>query len=107
MMRLAVSLTCGFAIVLLGCGSHAEQYVLPDEVTDFSALYASNCAGCHGQDGRSGAARPLNDPLYLAVIGKEKLRDVIAKGVPQTAMPAFATDAGGTLTNQQVNILAD
>jgi len=103
----AVWLPASLAIVLLGCGRRVEQYILPDQVTDFSALYGSNCAGCHGQDGRSGAARPLNDPLYLALIGKEKLRDVIARGVPQTAMPAFAQAAGGTLTDQQITILAD
>jgi mono/diheme cytochrome c family protein len=80
---------------------------LPAEVADFSALYESNCAACHGRDGRSGAARPLNDPLYLALIGKERLRDVIAKGVPRTAMPAFAQNEGGTLTDQQINILAN
>lgn len=103
----AAWLPAGFAIVLLGCGDRAEQYVLPDQIADFSALYESNCAGCHGRDGRLGAARPLNDPLYLALIGKEKLREVIAKGVPGTAMPAFAQDAGGTLTDRQLTILAD
>ena len=102
-----VWLPAGLAILLLGCGHRTEQYVLPDQVTDFSALYGSNCAGCHGRDGRFGAARPLNDPLFLALIGKEKLRDVIAKGVPGTAMPAFAQNAGGTLTDQQITILAD
>jgi cytochrome c oxidase cbb3-type subunit 3 len=70
-------------------------------------LFGSNCAGCHGPDGRSGAARPLNDPLFLALIGKDTLRDVIAKGVKGTAMPAFAQNAGGALTDQQVTILAD
>jgi cytochrome c oxidase cbb3-type subunit III len=102
-----VWLPVGFGMVLLGCGHPTEQFVLPDQVMDFSALYQSNCAGCHGPDGRSGAARPLNDPLYLALIGKDKLRDVIAKGVPRTAMPAFAQNAGGTLTDQQLTILAD
>ena len=101
-----------FAVVLLGCGHRTEQYILPDQITDFPVLFAGNCAGCHGPDGRSGAARPLNDPLLLALfgkdlMGKEKLRDVIAKGVPGTAMPPFAQNAGGTLTDQQVGILAD
>jgi cytochrome c oxidase cbb3-type subunit 3 len=95
------------SIVLLGCGHRTEQYILPDQITDFSSLFGSNCAGCHGPDGRSGAARPLNDPLLMALIGKEKLRDVIANGVKGTAMPAFAQNAGGTLTDQQVAILAD
>jgi len=94
------------AILLSSCGRRIEQYVLPDKVTDFASLYGANCAGCHGPDGRNGAAHPLNDPLYLALIGKEKLRDIISKGVPRTAMPAFAQNAGGTLTDQQVSLLA-
>ncbi|HTZ58078.1 MAG TPA: c-type cytochrome [Acidobacteriaceae bacterium] len=106
MSHRAVWLPAGLTILLLGCRHQTEQYVLPDQVTDFSALYASNCAGCHGQDGRSGPARPLNDPLFLAVIGKERLRDVIANGVPGKAMPAFAQSAGGTLTDQQISIVA-
>lgn len=106
MTHRSVWLPAGLAIVLLGCGHRTEQYVLPDEITDFSALYNSNCAGCHGTDARSGPARPLRDPLFLAVIGKERLRDVIAKGVPGKAMPAFAQNAGGTLTDQQISILA-
>ena len=103
----ALWLVTGLGIVLLGCSNRPEQFILPDEVTDFSALYESNCAGCHGREGRWGAARPLNDPLYLALIGKDKLRDVIANGVPRTAMPAFAQNAGGTLTEKQLTILAD
>jgi len=94
-------------ILLLGCGSKVEQFVLPDQVTDFTALYTNNCAGCHGQDGRAGAARRLNDPVFLAVVGKQNLRDVIANGVPRTGMPAFAQTAGGSLTDQQITILAD
>jgi cytochrome c oxidase cbb3-type subunit 3 len=103
----AVWLSTGLATVLVGCADRPKQFVLPDQVSEFSALYESNCAGCHGRDGRLGAARPLNDPLYLALIGKEKLRDVVAKGVPGTAMPAFAQNAGGTLTDRQLTILAD
>jgi cytochrome c oxidase cbb3-type subunit III len=102
-----VWLLSGLSIGLLACGHRTEQYILPDQVVDFTALYGSNCAGCHGRDGKLGAARPLNDPLYLALIDKEKLRNVIANGVPRTAMPAFTKSAGGTLTDQQIAILAD
>jgi mono/diheme cytochrome c family protein len=94
------------AILMLGCSHKVEQFVFPDQVTDFTALYGSNCAGCHGRAGRLGAARPLNDPVFLAVIGKDKLKDVIANGVPKTAMPAFAKNTGGGLTDQQIMILA-
>jgi mono/diheme cytochrome c family protein len=78
----------------------------PTEVMAFEALYARNCAGCHGQTGRLGAARALNDPVYLAVVPPERLRQVIAAGVPGTAQPAFALSAGGPLTDPQIEILA-
>ena len=95
------------AILLFGCGRRVEQYVLPGQVSDFTTLYDNNCAGCHGAGGRMGAARPLNDPLYLAVIGNQTLKDVIANGVPKTAMPAFSQSAGGVLTDRQITILAN
>jgi mono/diheme cytochrome c family protein len=83
----------------------AERRMAPAQVTDFTPLYAQNCAGCHGVDGRLGAARPLHDPLYLALVGTDVLRQVIAHGVPGTAMPAFAEPAGGDLTDAQIDIL--
>jgi mono/diheme cytochrome c family protein len=101
------SLLVAPAFLLVGCGARVEQFVMPDQVTDFAALYQGNCAGCHGQNGRMGAARPLNDPGFLAVIGKLTLRNVIANGVPRTAMPPFAKSHGGDLTDQQIAILAD
>ena len=71
----------------------------------FDALYARQCAGCHGNGGRLGAARPLNDPVYLALVPAERLRHVIAEGVPGTAQPAFAISAGGTLTDEEIDAL--
>ena len=99
-------LAASFTLLLAGCGRRTEEYTLPDEIRDFAVLYAQNCAGCHGNDGRGGAARPLNDPLYQALIGKRRLREVIAKGVPHTAMPPFARDSGGTITDHQIDILS-
>ena len=77
----------------------------PSEVVAFDALYARNCAGCHGRDGRMGAARALNDPVYLAFVPPERVHQVIAVGVAGTAQPAFALDAGGSLTEQQIDVL--
>ncbi len=85
----------------------ADHERLPSEVVAFAALYRGNCAGCHGADGRLGGSRPLNDPLYLALVPRDRLRDVIARGVPGTAQPAFAAAAGGTLTDVQVDALVD
>jgi len=86
----------------------AERPVRATEVLDFGALFDANCAGCHGRDGTHGAARPLNDPVYLAWVGEDPdaLVRVIADGVPETAMPAFAQSRGGMLTDAQVAALA-
>ena len=79
--------------------------LVPSEVVAFDTLYARNCAGCHGRDGRQGAARALNDPVYLALVPAEHVRQVIAVGVPGTAQPAFSLAAGGSLTDQQIDVL--
>ncbi len=73
--------------------------------TAFQTLYDQQCAGCHGRDGRLGAARPLNDPVYLTLVPAQRIRQVIAEGVPGTSQPAFATSAGGRLTDDQIETL--
>jgi mono/diheme cytochrome c family protein len=82
------------------------EVVRPEEVLDFPALYGQNCAGCHGAEGRNGAAIALANPVYIAVAGETRLRDVIANGVPLRLMPAFEQSAGGILTDKQVSALA-
>ena len=77
----------------------------PSEISDFKTLYAQNCAGCHGTDGRGGAAVALADPVYLAIIDEPSMRKVIANGVRGTSMPAFAQSAGGMLTDKQIDVL--
>jgi mono/diheme cytochrome c family protein len=72
---------------------------------DFATLYGENCAGCHGAEGRPGAAVALADPVYLAFVDDATLRRVTADGVPGTAMPAFARGAGGPLTEAQVDLI--
>src|SRR5262249_17273310 len=84
-----------------------DRWKPPSQVTDFRQLYGQNCAGCHGADGRLGAARPLNDPLYLAFADADVLRQVIAKGVPGTAMPGYEQPAGGNLTDEQIASLVE
>jgi cytochrome c oxidase cbb3-type subunit 3/ubiquinol-cytochrome c reductase cytochrome c subunit len=90
---------------LPGKPTHAERYVLPVAVKDFSELYGTNCAGCHGADGRLGPAHALNDPLYLALASDQDIRQVITRGVAGTSMPAFAISEGGTLTDEQIGTL--
>lgn len=100
------ALAVGGCDALPGRPNVAKREVVPTEVTAFDALYRTNCAGCHGADGRLGAARPLNDPVYLALAPADRLRTIIRGGVPGTSMPAFGTDAGGELTDAQVDAVA-
>jgi cytochrome c oxidase cbb3-type subunit 3 len=98
----------GFAAcdALPGRPAVANREVVPSQVTAFDVLYGRNCAGCHGADGRLGAARSLNDPVYLALMSADRLRTIIGEGVAGTPMPAFRNRSGGDLTDAQVDALA-
>jgi cytochrome c oxidase cbb3-type subunit 3 len=90
---------------LPGRPSADSQVVRPETVTSFEPLYRANCAGCHGENGRRGPATALADPLYLAIADDATIRKVVSNGVAGTAMPAFAREAGGMLTQQQIDAL--
>jgi cytochrome c oxidase cbb3-type subunit III len=79
--------------------------VQPNDVLDFNALYAQNCAGCHGINGKGGAAIGLADPDYLAIADDGVIRRATEQGVAGTSMPAFAQSAGGMLTDAQVDAI--
>ncbi len=78
----------------------------PEQVVDFATLYGQNCAACHGEKGKNGAAISLANPVYVEIAGETHLRGTIANGVAGKLMPAFAQGAGGMLTDKQVAVLA-
>jgi mono/diheme cytochrome c family protein len=88
-----------------GRPAKSSEALAPTEVVEFRALYGANCAGCHGEQGRGGAAIGLAEPVYLAIADDASIRKVIADGVRGTAMPAFAQSAGGMLTDAQVDVI--
>jgi cytochrome c oxidase cbb3-type subunit 3/ubiquinol-cytochrome c reductase cytochrome c subunit len=102
---LAVFLLAGCNARLPGQPTEAERWRAPAEVSDFNQLYTQNCAGCHGAGGKLGAAVALNDKLYQSFISDDALRQVIANGRPGTNMPAYSQHLGGSLTDQQIEIL--
>jgi len=89
-----------------GKPSPADEVIAPSEVKDFDSLYSHNCAGCHGLNGKGGAALALGDPVYLAVVDDTTIRKAAAEGIAGTMMPAFAKSAGGMLTDAQIDIIA-
>jgi mono/diheme cytochrome c family protein len=106
----------GFAVAvavvaLAGCNNlpgrprQGTEVARPDEVLDFNTLYKQNCSGCHGAEGKGGAAISLADPVYLALVDDATLRRVTANGVAGTPMPGFARSSGGTLTDRQIDVL--
>lgn len=100
-------------LALAGCSSppgqprKGSEALAPSDVTDFRTLYAENCAGCHGVEGRGGAAIALGDPVYLAIADDDTIRKAIANGVRGTSMPAFAQSAGGMLTDKQIDLITN
>jgi cytochrome c oxidase cbb3-type subunit 3 len=101
------------ALLLFGCAApHGQpaagsETLAPNEISDFATLYSQNCAGCHGAEGKGGAAIGLADPVYLAIADQASMHKVIANGVRGTAMPAFAESSGGMLTDKQIDILTN
>jgi mono/diheme cytochrome c family protein len=105
-------LVAAAGLSFLGCGhipgrpGPGPQVARPEQLLDFALLYKKNCSACHGDNGANGAAIALANPIYLAVIGEDNLREITSKGVGGKLMPAFARSAGGALTDQQIGILA-
>jgi cytochrome c oxidase cbb3-type subunit 3 len=107
MNRRAIFFAAALAVTT-ACGAHRRadpEVIAPNKITDFSFLYSRNCAGCHGSDGKGGAAIALGDPVYLAIANDATIRRITADGVPGTTMPAFAQHSGGMLTDDQINVI--
>ena len=66
-------------------------------------VYTTNCVACHGDQGQGGVGPALKGNRFVATAGDQAVWDVIAKGRPGTAMPAWLQAAGGKLSEQQVN----
>jgi mono/diheme cytochrome c family protein len=97
-------------VVATGCDfpgrpNPKDRPVPADQVLSFSALYGQNCAGCHGAEGKLGAAPPLNDGLFRVVVSKDELESIITDGRHTTLMPAFAKEKGGSLTATQIQVI--
>jgi mono/diheme cytochrome c family protein len=60
---------------------------------------------CHGVTGQGVDAPALNSQQFLGSVSDEQIRSIIRGGVPGTAMPAWLSDYGGPLTDQEIAAL--
>ncbi len=79
-----------------------QETLRPDQTLGFAILYKDNCSACHGDGGLNGPALPLDNPVYLAWAGHDRMVPIVAGGVSLQSMHAFAQSSGGMLTGQQV-----
>ncbi len=78
-------------VVLLGGASLATLQAQPPG----AAIFASNCAGCHGADGRGGEHAPniATSPEVQHLMDRE-LAGIIRYGISGAGMPAFSSLKG-------------
>ncbi|HET7348774.1 MAG TPA: c-type cytochrome [Acidobacteriaceae bacterium] len=98
------------ALALAGCGGVSGTVAegpppRPEQVVDFKTLYNQNCQACHGENGQNGPSMDLGNPEFQALVDDNTLRDIISHGLIGTQMPAWAEQAGGMLTDQQINAI--
>jgi mono/diheme cytochrome c family protein len=106
-VAVAAFLACAACTSSHGVPRSDSVVVPPSEVLDFSVLYSQNCAGCHGVEGKGGAAIALASPVFLAIADESVIRRTASIGVPGTPMPAFAQSAGGMLTDKQIDAIVN
>jgi putative heme-binding domain-containing protein len=94
--KVSCRLACFTALVVVAL---AAAYKLPAQDLDAQnraarmpgqRVFDSNCAGCHGLDGRGGdKGIDIVDNMAGHNLTDTKLRNIIAKGIAGTSMPAF------------------
>ena len=96
------------AVLLIALAGHVTSPSLSasPENSDTSALFAKNCATCHGKDGQAKTfkakfnhARNLTDPAWQISVSDEQLFNSISNG--RGRMPAW----GKKLSKEQIDAL--
>lgn len=77
----------------------------PSSQTDGASIFSAQCAVCHGADGKGMAARntpDFTDPKLQASLSDAEILQIIKRGKPGTAMPAWS----GKLPDQDLSAVA-
>ncbi len=72
-----------------------HRFVVPWDLARGRSLYESNCAGCHGVEGRGAWAPELRNEGFLAAATDGFLQATIVRGRTGTAMRAFGRGGHG------------
>lgn len=70
--------------------------------TQGKALFAENCAMCHGDDGQGRRGASL-DKGFSSINPQQFVRATVAQGIDNTAMPAWSQSYGGPLTESEID----
>lgn len=85
---------------------NAQDNIIAVQLDDAMNLYAENCSVCHGLNGEGIGATPPLDSEALRTMPYEDIFKTISRGRYQTAMPAWAFEDGGSLSDYQVDEMA-
>lgn len=71
--------------------SLSNPFTSASDVADGERVYLSQCASCHGREGRGTSAGPdISTGNFGRASSDEGLLHIINKGIPGTTMPAFS-----------------
>ncbi|MGB8481199.1 MAG: c-type cytochrome [Acidobacteriaceae bacterium] len=86
----AVMLACSFLILLQGMAVFGQDAPKSGPDQDQGAqLYASNCAYCHGADGRGGRGPSIATLPKVIAMSNQDLMGIVHKGEADQGMPGF------------------
>lgn len=66
------------------------------------ALFAQNCAMCHGETGQGRTGASL-DKGFASINPQQFVRATVAQGIENSAMPAWSLNYGGPLTEGEID----
>jgi cytochrome c oxidase cbb3-type subunit 3 len=107
--RLIITVVCGAASLFLSQNTAAQQAQAAEPSAPAQKqpalagrqIFESNCAGCHGLDGRGGERGPdISTRPQIVQLPDDDLRAVVQTGRPAAGMPPFAS-----LGTAQINSL--
>lgn len=106
---LAIAGVLGATLLVSQC-SRQRAANLPEtsELAEGARLYRTYCGLCHGDEGEGYAADNANalaNQHFLASVSDEFLRENTALGHPGTSMAAYASSAGGPLSDAEIDTL--